>query len=118
MAGAFGKQSSSRPIKYQTIAYNSVSLGTTPFGPSVQQIRVMSQLGGWLTINQTTNDTIIATTAGGVGMIISGVSTAFSAGTIGGGSGYPEYFAVTPGQIAFFSSTSTSTGTVSITEMG
>ena len=116
--GQFSKQSSSRPIKYQVLTYNSASIGSTNFGPSVQQVRVMSQLGGWITINQSTSDSIIATTNGGVGMIVSGVSTAFSAGTIGGGSGFPEYFAVTPGQLFFFNSTTTSSGAVSITEMG
>ena len=46
--GQFSKQSSSRPIKYQVLAYNSASIGSTNFGPSVQQVRIMSQLGGWI----------------------------------------------------------------------
>lgn len=118
MGAGIGKQSASRPIKYQVLNYNSASVGSTAFSASVQHIRVMSQIGGWGTINQTTNDTVIATTAGGVGMIITGVSTGTpGAATVASGSPYPEYFAVTPGQMFFFSSTSTSTGAVTVTEM-
>ena len=118
MANAFDKQGASRPHIYQVIQYNSASIGTTKFGAGTQQIRVMRQLGGWGTINDTTNDSVIATSAGGVGMFITGISTGTpAAATAATGSPYPEYFAVTPGQIFFFSSTSTSTGAISITEM-
>ena len=118
MASAFDKQGASRPHIYQVIQYNSASAGTTKFGAGTQQIRVMSQVGGWGTINDTTNDSVIATSAGGVGMFITGISTGYPAAvTAVTGSPYPEYFAVTPGQIFFFSSTTTSTGAISITEM-
>jgi len=118
MSAAFGKQSASRPIKYQVLNYNSATTWTTKFGNSIQHIRVMSQLGGWGTINDSTADSVIATSAGGVGMFITGISTGTpGAATIATGSPYPEYFAVTPGQIFVFSSTSTSTGACTITEM-
>ncbi len=118
MASAFDKQCSSRPVTYQVLQYNSATLFTTKFGVATQQIRVMAQIGGWGTINNTTADSIIASSAGGVGMIITGLSTGYPAAvTTVGGSPYPEYFSVTPGQIFTFSSTSTSTGAISITEM-
>ena len=118
MASGFDKQAASRPVIYQVLQYNSASVGSTKFKAGTQQIRVMSQIGGWGTINDTTNDSVIATSAGGVGMFITGISTGTpGAATVATGSPYPEYFTVTPGQLFFFSSTSTSTGAVSITEM-
>jgi hypothetical protein len=118
MAGGFDKQASSRPLKYQVLQFNSATVFSTNFGPSVQQIRVMAQIGGWGTINQTTSDSVIASSAGGAGMIITGLTTGYPAAvTTVAGSPYPEYFTVTPGQFFTFSSTSTSTGAVTITEM-
>jgi hypothetical protein len=105
MTGFVPKQSSNIPVKYQVLQYNSATAFSTNFGQSIQQIRVTSQLAGWGTVNQTTSDSIIASSAGGVGMII-------PANTVGG-----EYFTVRPGQFFTFSSTSTSTGAVSVTEM-
>lgn len=118
MASAFSKQSGSRPHTYQVIQYNSATVFTTKFGNSTQQIRVMAQIGGWGTVNDTTADSVIATSGGGVGMIITGLTTGYPAAvTTVAGSPYPEYFSVTPGQIFTFSSTSTSTGAISVTEM-
>lgn len=118
MAGGFDKQAASRPVKYQVLQYNSATVFTTKFGPATQQIRVMSQIGGWGTVNDTTADGTIASSAGGVGMIVTGISTGVpAAATAVSGSPYPEYFAVTPGQIFTFSSTSTSTGACTVTEM-
>ena len=118
MAGGFDKQASSRPLRYQVLQYNSATVSTTKFGASTQQIRVMSQIGGWGTVNDTTADLTIATSAGGIGMIVTGLTTGYPAAvTTVAGSPYPEYFSVTPGQIFTFSSTSTSTGACSVTEM-
>lgn len=117
MTNFVGKQPSSRPITYQVLEYNSATVWTTKFGSNINQIRVMSQLGGWCTINDTTADSVIATSAGGVGMIVTGVSTGVpAAATAVSGSPRYEYFSVNPGQIMVFASTSTSTGAVSITE--
>ena len=117
MTNFVGKQPSSRPVKYQVVQYNSATAWTTKFGPNVNQIRVLSQLSGWATINDTTADSVIATSAGGVGMIVTGVSTGVpAAATAVSGTPLPEYFSVTPGQILVFASTSTSTGAISITE--
>ena len=118
MTNFVGKQPSSRPVKYQVLEYNSATVWTTKFGSNINQIRVLSQLGGWGTINDTTADGVIATTAGGVGMIITGVSTGFpAAATAVSGIPLPEFFTVQPGQIFTFASTSTSTGAISITEV-
>ncbi len=120
MAGGFDKQSSSRPITYQVMQNaQGAFASSSKFGPSTQQIRVMTQMGGWATINQTTSETVIASSGGGVGMIITGLSTGYPAAvTTVAGSPYPEYFTVTPGQIFCFASTSTSSGALTITEMG
>ncbi len=105
MANYQFKQSSSKPVRYQVLQYNSATTFSTSFGAGVQQIRVISQLAGWGTINQSTADSIIASSAGGVGLIIPAAAS--------GG----EYFTVQQGQIFTFSSTSTSTGACSVTEM-
>ena len=121
MAGGYDKQAASRPITYQVLQYNSATVFTNKFGPATQQIRVMSQIGGWGTVNDTTAGSgtgTVASSAGGIGMIITGLTTGYpGAATALGGSPYPEYFAVTPGQVFIFSSTSTSTGACSVTEM-
>ena len=72
MTNFVSKQPSSRPVKYQIHQYNSATAWTTKFSPNVNQIRVLSQLGGWATSTIRTADGVIATTAGGVGMIVSG----------------------------------------------
>ena len=119
MAGGFDKQAASRPVTYQVLQFTGTAAGgvaSSKFGVATQQIRVMSQLSGWGTINQTTSDTIIA--AGGVGFIVTGLSTGYPAAvTTVSGSPYPEYCTVTPGQLFVFNSTTTSSGAISITEM-
>ena len=117
MANYWQKQPGSRPIKYQVLQSAAATVWSTKFGPNINQIRVASQIGGWGTVNNTTADSVVPTSGGGVGMIITGQSTFGSVGTLGGGFGPAEYFSVNPGQIFMFSSTSTSTGAVSVTEM-
>ena len=118
MSNFVPKQSSSRVVKPQVIQYNSATIWTTKFSSNVNQIRVVSQLGGWGTINDTTADPTVVSSAGGIGMIITGVSTGYpAAATVAAGLTAVEYFTVNPGQIFMFSSTSTSTGAVSVTEM-
>lgn len=99
------KRPSNKPGRYQVLQYNAATCFSSGFATGVQQIRVVSQLAGWGTINQSTGDSIIASSGGGVGMIV-------PANTADG-----EYFTVQQGQIFVFSSTSTSTGAVSVTEM-
>ena len=117
MAYGYDKQSASRPITSQVVqnAQGAFS-ASAAFGGATQQIRLMSQIQGWATIG-TTSDAILASSAGGIGMIITGLSTFSTAGSFVG-QVYPEYFAVTPGQKFCFASTSTSSGALTITEMG
>ena len=101
MASAFDKQHSSRPNVNQILAYlgGGATVVSTNFGVATQQIRVVSEVQGWLSIGASTTVTV-----GSNGLKI-------SANVEG------EYFTATPGQIAAFNSTSTSTGFVSIAEM-
>ena len=105
MANYQFKQSSSRPVRYQVLTYAAATCFSSGFSRGVQQIRVLSPLAGWGTINQSTADSIIASSSGGTGLLI--------AAQTGGG----DYFTVTEGQIFTFSSTSTSSASLSVTEM-
>src|SRR5215510_8743592 len=71
---------------------------TTPFAAQTYQIRVVSTLPIWATIGSTA------------------VVTANSAATFLPGN-WPEYFAVTSGQVLNFISTSTSSGYLVVSEM-
>jgi hypothetical protein len=71
---------------------------TTPFGSQTRQVRITSTLALWATIDSTA----VVTANSAAALIPANV---------------PEYFAVTPGQVLNFISTSTSTGYVSLTEM-
>jgi len=97
------KQPSSRPIKYQVLAYagGGSSVPSTNFTNETWQIRVVSEVQGWLVIG---DGTAVSCTAQSGSMKIQGNVD-------------EEYLTVTPGQMCAFNSTSTSTGMVSITEM-
>jgi hypothetical protein len=101
MASAFDKQHSLRPNVSQILAYlgGGATVASTNFGVATQQIRVVSEVQGWLSIGASTTVTV-----GSNGLKINP--------NVEG-----EYFTVTPGQLAAFNSTSTSTGFVSVTEM-
>ncbi len=114
MAYGIDKQPSSRPLVYQVLQYNSATVISTFFKTGTQQIRVAAQCNGWGAVDQTTGS-VTATSAGGAGMIITGgttsaLSVVYSAPSF-------EYFTVTPGQFFSFSSTSTSTFSITVTEM-
>jgi hypothetical protein len=98
----FNKQPSSRPIKHQVLSYggNATSVPSTNFSSETWQIRVVSEVQGWLVI--------------GDGNAVS--CTAHSGSMKINGSVDEEYITMTPGQMCAFNSTSTSTGMVSITE--
>ena len=114
MAYGWDKQPASRPNIYQVLQYNSATVISTFFKPGTTQIRVASQANGWGSIDQTTG-TIGVSSAGGTGMLITGGTT--SALSVVYTQVGAEYFTVTPGQFFSFSSTSTSTFAVTITEM-
>jgi hypothetical protein len=98
----FDHQHSSRPIKYQNLAYTgSASVGSTIFGTETWQIRVASDISGYVTIGD--GAAVTATAQSG--------SMRIAANT------EPEYFSVSPSQMIAFISTSSSSGNISITEM-
>jgi hypothetical protein len=100
MGNAFSKAPASRPNVSQILAYlgGGATVASTNFGIATQQIRVVSEVQGWLSIGPSTTVTV-----GSGGIKISANSPG-------------EYFITTPGQIAAFNSTSTSTGFISIVE--
>jgi hypothetical protein len=101
MASAFDKQHASRENVDQVLAYlgGDATVASNKFAVATQQIRVVSEVQGWLSIGSSTTVTV-----GSNGMKI--------APNVEG-----EYFTGTPGQLAAFNSTSTSTGYVSVTEI-
>jgi hypothetical protein len=102
MSNYWGKQPSSRPTRYQVLAYggNQTSVPSTNFGPGVFQIHVCSEVQGWLAIGDGTS---VSCTAQSSSMKINAKTDGF-------------FWTVTNGQMAAFNSTSTSTGMVSIIE--
>jgi hypothetical protein len=93
------KQPASRWIRDNNILLtgNQTSTPSTNFSASTQQIRVCSNLSGFLQID-------------GSGTATANVSMLIPANT-------PEYFIVTAGQLCAFVSTSTSTGVCSVQEL-
>ncbi len=75
------------------------TLVTTTFVHNTQHVRVLSQVAGWISFETTG----LSSTVGG--MLI-------APNTAGG-----DYFDVTPGQVMCFSSTTTSSGSLTVTEM-
>jgi hypothetical protein len=71
---------------------------TTPLGSQTRQVRLASTLALWVTLDLTA-------------VVMANNASALVPANV------PEYFAVTPGQVLNFISTSTSTGYVSLTEM-
>jgi hypothetical protein len=95
------KQNSSRPIVYQFLTYggNATSVPSTAFSAQTVQIRVCSEVQGWLQIDGST----VAATVTSSSMKIP--------------PNFPEYFTVNPGAYCAFNSTSTATGVCSVVEM-
>lgn len=109
MGQGFNKEPSSRPVKYQNLLIASpiVTTCSTPFMSGTQQIRVITNVAGWVSIDQSTSVTFVTSTA------IPGAGLSIPASNAGA-----EYFTVTPGQILTFCTTGLTTGIVSVTEMG
>ena len=106
--GYWDRQPSSRVVLNQYLQYagSTSSVPSTNFGAFTHQIRVISQVAGYLAFGVgSTSGTTLAATAQSSSMFI-------PASTVGG-----EYFIVEPGTMCAFISTSTSTGIVNITEM-
>ena len=81
------------------VSGNSATQSTTAFGTQTRQVRVVSTLPVWATIDSTRVD------------VTANSSAAYLPAN------FPEYFGCSPGQSLNFLSTSTSTGYVSLTEM-
>jgi hypothetical protein len=102
MGNYWNKAPSSRPIRYQNLSYaGSASVPSTNFSAQTYQIRVVADLGGYLTIGDGTS---VSCTAQSSSMKLNSNTD-------------EEYFSVTPGQMCAFNSTSTSSGNISICEM-
>jgi len=102
----WGKQPSSRPNVYQVLAYGGggSSVPSTNFSPQTVQVRIVSEVQGWLVFGpgSTSGTTLSCTAQSGSAKIPANV---------------PEYINVAPGSMCAFNSTSTATGEVSIVEM-
>jgi hypothetical protein len=101
MATYWQKAPSSRPYIFQALAYtgNATSVPSTTFGPQTYQIRVCSEVQGWLALDSVA---VTCTVASSSMKIQANVD---------------EYFSVNPGQAVAFNSTSTSSGFCSVAEM-
>jgi hypothetical protein len=91
------KQPSSRMGRSIVTTVSSATTSTTPFSAQTYQVRLVSTLPVWLTIDSTA------------------VVTANSSATYLP-AGVPEYFSATAGQVLNFISTSTSSGYLTLTE--
>ena len=109
----WGKQASSSILNSQPLSYTgSGTAFSTNFQAQTRQIRIISQINGWVAILQSTASMFSTTTyLSTYGGLYSG--TFIAANTANG-----DYFTVNPGEILGFTSTSTSSGTlISLTEM-
>jgi hypothetical protein len=98
----FEKQHSSRIIKSQVLGWTGTgTVISTNFSSETFQIRVNSQVGGYFAVD---NLGTLPTTAGATGTLLSANVE-------------PEFVTVTPGMLFSFSSTSTSSGTVGVSEL-
>ena len=97
------KQRSSRPIRLQEIDYSGSGTGvTTNFGPNTLQVRINSDVRGYCSFGSTTITTSNRdTTTVEIFPNLSG-----------------EYFSARAGELISFSSSSTSSGSVFVVEMG
>lgn len=109
MSNYFGKQPSSRPIRSQTLNYSgSGTAVSTTFASETWQIRVFSQVAGYGSLFESTST--VPTTAPPSGTQ-QPAQIPIGANLVG------EYLGVSPSLIFAFSSTSTSSGFVSLVEM-
>jgi len=110
--GGFDKQPASRPLIYQNVTMPTPiqTVCSAKFSNSTQHIRVLSQISGWVSIDQSTSTTAVTSAT-----IVTTVGAGFfiPAATFTG-----EYFTVTPGQLLTFCTTGLTTGVISVTEMG
>lgn len=101
MSNFWGKALSSRFVRTQVLNYagNATAVGSVAVGPQILQIRIVSQVPGYLAIGD------------------SSVSASTSVDALISANVAPEFITVTNGQFVSFNSTSTTTGRISITEL-
>jgi hypothetical protein len=106
MGANWAKAGSSRIIVSQPLTWTgSGTIASTNFSPQTYQVRVISQIPAWISIDGSTASLSSTTTMAG--------GTYLAANTASG-----DFFAVNPGQLLVLTSTATSTGVViSLTEM-
>lgn len=95
---SFCSQGASRLGRSIVTALTGATQFSTNFGPQTRQVRLVSTLPIWLTINSTA-------------VVTAKSSAAYLP------SNWAEYYTVTPGQVVNWISTSTSTGYLTITEL-
>lgn len=102
----FGKAPSSRIIGAQIVQWpGSGTVVSTNFGSQTYQVRVISQINGYISVDGSSTIISTSTFAGG---------TFIAANTASG-----DYWTCLPGQFLSFTSTTTSSGGfVSVSEMG
>jgi hypothetical protein len=103
------KTPASRIVKAQTLAWaGSGTSVTTSFQNETFHVRVISQMNGWICIEPAATQGTVMSTSTFVG------GTFIAANTADG-----DYFAVSPGMVLTYTSTTTSSGnqTVSVSEM-
>ena len=104
MSNYVGKALSSRILKAQNLAWTGAgTVVSTNFTSQTYQCRVLSQVAGYIAIDNT-------------GTSISTASLPDSGVPINA-NGTPDVFTVSPGQLLEFTSTSTSSGNVGVTEL-
>jgi hypothetical protein len=106
MASFYPPQSASRIIKHNNVLYAGglATVISTQCTAQTRQVRVATNITGGVYL--ATVDSSAATV------------TAPTGGAFVAANNFPEYFTITPGQIVAANSTSTTTGLISITEMG
>ena len=106
MANFRPPQSASRIVKHNNVLYAGglATVVSTNVSAQTYQVRVATNISGGIYL--ATVDSSAATV------------TAPTGGAFVAANSYPEYFSITPGQIVAANSTSTTTGLISISEMG
>jgi hypothetical protein len=100
MSNYWGKQPSSRVLLNQTIQYlgDKASYATSAFSAQTYQLRTVAQVAGYVNFDSST-----VTSTPGSGTIV-------NANTV-------DFWTVTPGSFLAYTSSSTSSGAVTLTEM-
>jgi hypothetical protein len=111
MSNYFGKTLASRILKAQNLAWSGSGTSvTTNFSAQTYEVRVISQINGYIAIEPAaTQGTVMSTGSGFQG------GTFIAANTASG-----DFFACVPGMVLTFTSSTTTTGSsiISVSELG